>query len=179
MTASEWREKADQAAETFVMDLPLPSGMVVRARRPGPLRFARWGKLPMLIAQVAGGGAAAISDEEWMGHMVYMRELVAWCVVEPRIAVDGGPDTMHPRDVPDKDLFAIVNWAMRTAEAAELRPFRGERADGGGDGGGKNVPDAAVGVDVHYGPGVGADIRPGGDQAGDRDPAGRAGWGSE
>jgi hypothetical protein len=166
MTAREWREKADAAAETFSVDLPLPSGMVIRARRPGPLRFAQWQRVPMMIGQVATGGAGALSDEEALEIIGFMRELVAWCCVEPRIDVDGGDDAMHPRDVPDRDFFCIVNWAMRTAEAQELRPFRGGRRDAAGDGGGENVFLPPVDADGDRGPGAGPDVRPGGDQAG-------------
>src|ERR1039458_8386780 len=80
------------------MPLPLPSGMTISARRPGPQRFAQWGRLPMMIGRLATG--ATISNEEIVELMTFLRELLVWCVVDPPIAVDGGAESMQPSDVP-------------------------------------------------------------------------------
>ena len=165
--ADEWRNKADTAAETLVMPLPLPSGMTISARRPGPLRFAQWGRLPMMIGRLATG--ATISNEEIVELMTFLRELLVWCVVDPPIAVDGGAESMQPSDVPDMDLYFIANWAMRVGEAQEMRPFRGGRTDVGGDGGREDVGMPTIEPTGNRGPGTGADGGPGGDAAGDGD----------
>jgi len=163
--AQEWREKADAAAETFIMSLPLPSGMVVRARRPGPLRLAKWNRLPIMIEAV--GAKQSLSDADVVELMEYLRELLIWCVVDPPIAVDGGPEAVHPRDIPERDMWAIANWAMRMQEAEDLRPFRRERTTDGVGEGGRDILVPSVATAGDCGPGGGADAGPGGDAAGD------------
>lgn len=139
MTAQEWREKADAVAEADLVDLPLPSGMVIRARRPGPSRSERWRRLPTLIGQASQEAAVSLSNDDILEMIGLMREMVSWCCAEPRIAVDGAAGTMHARDVPDRDLLALVRWALGTPLAEGLWAFRPERPDSPGDGGGGDV----------------------------------------
>ena len=129
MTAKEWKEKARAKAA----ELTLPSGMVIRARRPDPLQYAMWNRLPMLLARAAEG-AAAVTSEEAVEISKALRELLLYCCVQPAISETPGPDEIHPQDIPDEDTHFLIQWAMRVREAAALRPFRRRAADGGAGG---------------------------------------------
>ena len=145
--AQAWAQKGAEAAREEATDLLLPSGMTIRARRPGPALLAAYGGLPMGLALTAasvnadageGGGAASQTIEV----MDLMRELLLYCVVEPRISMTPGPGQIRPRDVPNQDVDFILYWAMRGSEAASLETFRSRRADGGAGGNGAGVPGA-------------------------------------
>lgn len=158
MNAEEWKAKGRAASET--VDLALPSGMVIKARRPGPLQFAQWDKLPLLLVGVAGAGPAgaeAMTVDRAKAIAEFMRELLCFCCVEPRV-----PEDIHPREIPEADWTFIVGWAMRTREAESLRPFRGERKDVGGDCGGEAVFVETQRTAGDRGPGDGSGVRPGG-----------------
>jgi len=117
-TAEEWKSKAAE-------ELTLPSGMVVRARRPGPLQVAEWRRLPMQLAAVASGDSAT-AEQDLAEVAKYIREIVSWCCVEPRV-----PEEIKPEDIPGEDLTYIWRWALRVEEARALEGFRGERGNGG------------------------------------------------
>jgi len=165
MTAQEWREKARAAAEAAAVELELPSGMVILARRPGPLQFAQWDRLPLVLAMVEGGGR--MGADEAAEITVFMRELLVYCCLEPRVSVTPGADEIHPREIPEPDWQFLVGWAMRLKEAESIRPFRRGRNDVAGDGGGEAVRVPAVGAAGDRGPGPGAGGRPGGGPAHD------------
>jgi len=123
--ASEWAKKGREADS---VNLPLPSGLTIRARRPDPLQFAEWGELPVLLGRAADQGVSRISDEQAIEIAVRMRDLLVWCCVEPRIATGdvAGEGEILPRDVPKADWQFITAWAMRLPEAAALAAFRRE-----------------------------------------------------
>jgi hypothetical protein len=107
--------------------------MVIRARRPEPMQFAAWQKLPLMLISAA---KTEPTDEEAVEIAGYLRELLEYCCVTPRIVEKPqGEDEIAAREIGDADWMHIVFWAMRTKEAAAVRPFRPERAD---DGGGEN-----------------------------------------
>lgn len=162
----EWRAKARAAAVGEAVDLELPSGMVVKARRPGPAFLAGYGHLPLSLATAAMDGAAVpIEDRsekknDALAFAEFMRALLLYCVVSPEISLMSGPGKIHPGEIPDDDAAYIFHWAMRGSEAASLESFRRRRHDAatGGDGG--KVPPAAVRADGDRGPAAGAQLRP-------------------
>lgn len=138
--AQQWRAKA-KAAEK-VEQLALPSGVVILARRPGPLQLAAWEKLPFQLTAVAQGeaGAGEISMEKALAAAEFLRELLMYCCVEPRVSLTpAGDEEIHPRDIPEEDWTFIVQWALRVKEAAALSGFRGGRSDDGDRGDGEGV----------------------------------------
>jgi hypothetical protein len=157
VTAKEWKEKARAKAA----ELTLPSGMVIRARRPDPLQYAMWNRLPMLLARAAEG-AAAVTSEEAVEISKALRELLLYCCVQPAISETPGPDEIHPQDIPDEDTHFLIQWAMRVREAAALRPFRRRAADGGAGGDGEAVFAETERAPGDRGPDAGAGVRPGG-----------------
>jgi len=144
-TASEWKEKAAQAARQGAVELDLPSGMKILARRPAPGDMAVWGGLPFSLAVAAAKKTdpATVSNQDVLDMIAFNRDLLVYCVLEPRISLSPGPEEIHPRDIPFEDWQFIVHWAMRVEEARNLESFRGRRSDGGDSGDGQSVLDQA------------------------------------
>lgn len=166
MTATEWKERGKAAAET--VELTLPSGMVVQARRPGPLALAGWERLPFgLVADAIAGTMVtpgAMNETQVGMAAEFMREVLVYCVVSPRISMEArGEDEIHPRDIPEQDWLYVVMWALRVGEVDALRTFRAGRTDGSGVPDGEDVGHAAERAAGDRGPGDGAGVRPGGD----------------
>src|SRR5665213_1091990 len=163
--ANEWRAKSRAAAVEEADDLSLPSGMVVRARRPGPALLAGMGRLPLAlhgrVTPVPGSGAA--SDADAIEFAGFVRDLLGYCVVEPRISLTPGPDEIHPRDIPDRDLTFLMRWALRGEESERLETFRRESGDGSDCGDGEGVRVQAIRSPGNRGPHDGAGVRSRGD----------------
>ena len=160
MTANQWRQKTREAAAG--VELTLPSGMVIRARRPDPLQFAEWKMLPLALARAEETGAQNVSDEDAVEIAGLMRELLIFCCLEPAISLTPGENEIHPREISDADWMFVVAWAMRLREARSLRPFREQRKDSPAAGDSKAVFLPTVGAAGDRGPGAGTGVRPGG-----------------
>jgi hypothetical protein len=160
-TAGEWRAKGAVAA---AVELTLPSGVTIRARRPNPLEFARWEKLPLMLVTAAEKGAGSMAAAEIVETARFLRELLVFCCVEPRVALgsEAGEGEILAGEICEADWTYITQWGMRMKEVAEVRPFRGKRAVSGGGGDGENIFVQTVAVDGDRGPGAGAGDRPGG-----------------
>ncbi len=140
--ASEWKEKAREAARVETVELALPSGMVILARRPGLLQLAGWDRMPLGLAGAAAGGPAEqVSAEKAIELAAFLRDLLVYVCVDPRVSLTPGEDEIHPKDIPQQDWTYILNWAMRVEEARSLEGFRRQRADAGGGGDGEAVLD--------------------------------------
>jgi hypothetical protein len=161
VNAREWRRKA---AAIEAEDLTLPSGMAIKARRPGPLKLAEWGKLPLLLGMAQSGGQGTTAEQA-VEIADFMRLLLVYCCIEPRIsetASEDSEDEIRPRDLPEADWMFIVRWAMRIEEADTLRPFRRQRTpDVAGDNG-EAVFTETIHAAGDRGPGAGASGGPGG-----------------
>ncbi len=160
-TASEWRQRGRAEA---AVELTLPSGITIKARRPGPLEFAEWDKLPLILSAL-DKNAAALSAQEAMEVAAFWKQVLVWCCVEPRVSETAAPDAedeIHPRDLPEGDWTFIVAWAMRLQEAAAVGPFRRVGTDDRGDSDGEAVFAETKRADGNPGPGDGAGLRPGG-----------------
>lgn len=146
MNAEQWAEKSRAATVASAVELLLPSGMVIKARRPGPGMLASWGHVPgRLAALVAGGGAGSEeSRADAVEFAVFFREALAYCVVEPEISLTPGPGQIHPRRIADADLHYIIAWAIRGPEAISLESFRAKRRDAGHHSDSAGIPTAAV-----------------------------------
>jgi hypothetical protein len=116
--------------------------MKIVARRPGPLQFASWGRLPTgLVSAATGQGAEETGDEALVEMARFMKEILCWCCLDPRV-----PEEIEPKDIPWGDAAFVVRWAMRAEEARALEGFRGGAGDAGGGGDGAGVREAAVGI---------------------------------
>ncbi len=137
--AGAWR-----AAVKAAVELPLPSGVVILARRPDLMQLAAWNKLPLYLAGAVAPGTG--EEPDVAEAMKATRELLEYCCVEPRISLEPTPEEIHPRDIPEGDWTFIVRWALRLEEARKLEPFRTERRDDGGGGDSDGLRAAAVGI---------------------------------
>jgi len=166
MTASEWKAAGRRAAEEESVELALPSGMVLLARRPDPVQVAMWGQLPLSLASVVGraaGAEAAPSPEDVMQSLALSRDLLVYCCVRPRISqAPQDEDEIHPRDLPMEDVLYILRWARREAETGKLVSFRGGRTTAGAGGDGEDVRAAAERAAGDHGADGGVGTGPGG-----------------
>ncbi len=153
--ASEWKKKARESAE--VEELTLPSGMLVKCRRPGPIQLAYFRRLPLALAQQASGVEIPredVTENETLETRSFFRELLTYCLVEPRVSLAPANDyEIHPRDIPEDDWKYIMAWAMRAEEAAKLAPFRGERPGDPTGSRSEVVEMSPIGADGDQGPG--------------------------
>ena len=132
--AEEWRRKAR-------VELELPSGMKVVARRPGVLQLAEWQRLPVLLASMALGEKAKGGEDELVELAEYLKKMLCWCCLDPLV-----PEEIDPKEIPWEDVQFLVAWALRVEEARALEGFRGGGGDAGGGGDGADLRAAAVGT---------------------------------
>lgn len=165
MTATEWKNKGQAAAQAEAVPLELPSGMTILARRPSPLQVAMWGQLPLRLAAAVMGESSpeTPSREDLIAGVKLSRDLLAYCCVQPRISLEPqGEFEIHPRDIEMSDVLFILRWAHRGEEADNLRTFRGESPDAGAGEDGAEIRTETVVDARHTGRGAGSRIRPGG-----------------
>jgi len=164
--AEQWRRKSRELAVEEAVDLPLPSGMTIRARRPGPAFLAAHGKLPLSLASRVLEEEDRVRQEpreqaeEVQAFALFLRDLLLFCVVEPSISLTPGPEQVHPRDIANEDVDYIVAWAMRGSEAGSLEAFRRKRNDGPAGSHRAEVPSAAIHAAGDPGPHDSAEFRP-------------------
>jgi hypothetical protein len=123
----QWRTFGQKAAQAEAQELELPSGMVVRARRPGPVLLAQYARLPLtLAAKVSDESPNAVdgSAGELLNFAEFLREILVYCVVEPGISMNPEVGQIHPHEIPNGDFEFIIGWALRREEAASLEFFR-------------------------------------------------------
>lgn len=149
--AELWCRKSRQLLLAEAVDLELPSGAVIKARRPGPGLMAGWGRLPLGLA-AAASDAAVQSDEDARTTAAFLRDLILYCVVEPVISLNPRLGEIHPRNIADADTNYILAWAIRGEEVASLESFRPKRADEVTGGNGAGIPRASVRSAGHKGP---------------------------
>jgi hypothetical protein len=163
VTASEWKGHAARAAAAEAVELTLPSGMTIKARRPSPLQVAMWGHLPLGLAAAAAPGSGALSSEDVRAGIELSRRLLEYCCVDPRVSLaPQGEHEIHPSDIPLTDTLFILRWARGEEDAEQLRTFRGGADDGGPGGDGGAVRTAAERAAGNRGADAGAGVRPGG-----------------
>ena len=166
MNASDWEKAGRKKAVEEAVELALPSGMVIRARRPDPVQVAMWGRLPLRLAgmvQGEDGRPGLPADETVVAAVELAREVLVYCCVTPRITLTpAGPDEIHPSHVPMDDVLFILRWARREEETETLRSFRGGSATAVSGIHGEGVRAAAERDAGDRGPGDGAGTGSGG-----------------
>ena len=167
--ADDWRARARQSAIDEAVDLTLPSGITIRARRPDALQLATWGRLPLTLAALVSkttGQASEVSDTDAIEAMAFVRDLLLTCCIDPRVTLTPqAANEIHPRDIPQQDWVFLLAWAMRWAEASALESFRNQRSSPGPGSDGKNVVQPPERPPGDSGSGSRSDLRPGDDSA--------------
>ncbi len=107
------------------MELQLPSGAKIIARKPSAELLALWG----LSLQLPAGEPESWteSDLDRLAHILC--DLLTYVFVEPRIALDRNVQgAIHPTNVPKEDWVYLVKWAVRKEAVPPTRPARGRCA---------------------------------------------------
>jgi hypothetical protein len=176
MNVREWRETQRRKAAEEAVELTLPSGLTVLARRPDPAAVLTWGRLPLGLAAelMEKGEQTPMARPQILENIEVVRQLLLYCLVRPRISLDPrGDDEIHPREIPMEDVAFVTRWAMRGEEADQVRPFRAQRADDRPGRDGEDLRDAALGTAGDGRPTAGAGAGPGGGAGADAAGAGR------
>jgi len=144
-----WRRKSRDLALAEAVELELPSGTVIKARRPGPALLAGYGRLPFGLAGAASStswtGVTPQQAEDVHATADFLRDLLLYCVVDPSISLHPAAGEIHPREIADADVKYIFAWAVRGDEVASLETFRPGRTDEGSSGNGQTVPGTSFG----------------------------------
>jgi hypothetical protein len=156
-----WRAAARKEAEANAVDLTLPSGTTIRARRPGLAMMVSHTALPMglanLVRDTDDDDAGSSNLEAVDRMMAFTRDVLTNCVISPRI-----PDDILPSEIPNGDIDFLIAWALRGEEAARLATFRAERRDAGSDNNGSVLSPKAEHDAGDRRSGVGSEPRSGG-----------------
>jgi hypothetical protein len=144
--AASWRKPGREEVHT------LPSGNVVRLRRPQIMGMARRGEIPNPLIPAAiellegpSKPAAERTGDDTKRSSTFLFWLCQQAFVEPRLVEENAKEgELTYDDLSDDDVEWVLVWA--NAPAAALEPFRDERAgdDGGGDGQDLQLPAIAA-----------------------------------
>ena len=161
MELKEWRAKQRVEAVAAAVELTLPSGLTILARRPDPMQMLSWGRLPLgLAAAAAPEGGGGIGNDELLAGIEFSRQLLQYCFVKPQISLDPkGDSEIHPREIPLEDSMWVMRWARRTEETEKVRSFRGIRPGDRTSSDGGDVRTEAVGDGDNLGPDGGTGVR--------------------
>lgn len=142
--AKNWKSSAERA-----LTITLPSGNVVKARRPSLFTMMNKGILPDHLYQMAmavqdgkNKSPAEMDPKELKAYFDFFMIYVVEAVVEPKVIMKGTPGEgyVHVEDFSDEDMFAVFKGVNaipkspkdqeREEESAKLEPFRKEQASG-------------------------------------------------
>lgn len=150
MNAREYRAHAQAVkAQAPTEIVTLSSGSVWELRRPDLQGFVKTGRVPQsLVAQgmaawrkngtIPGGAVPELDDEEVFNSLVFMREIVHDCTVNPKfVEVATADDEIGAAEMLPADFDEIFAWAMGHKGVAGhegLESFRnGRRGSATGD----------------------------------------------
>jgi hypothetical protein len=133
--ASEWKVEESELQT-------LPSGNVVRLKRPQLSGMIRRGEIPNPLLQAAGAMEAGQLPDDMAQAVELTDLLVSLAFVEPTIALEDPADGDLPIDkLTDADKGFVAAWIKR--DVAAMARFRGERPGADRGEGSGAVRDAA------------------------------------
>lgn len=143
MSAAQYRANARKKnAERVTEIVKLSSGSVFELRRPDLEAYMMMGRLPQSLVNVgikawkAGPQKAAqdLSNEDAADALIFMREIVHDCTVNPKFVEFAVNDNeIGAGDMLKEDFDEIFHWAMThqgVAGIASLQSFRAGQARG-------------------------------------------------
>jgi hypothetical protein len=137
-TAEDFEQKAMERCFEAPEELPLPSGLVVLARRPKPLWWLiQNGQLPGRSPAVVDGAVSteALTEEERERGEAILTRVLESVIVEPKIRTNPQAREVNRIFVDDSDIIAILKWArgeMMTDDGQSLDTFRSIKGGTGG-----------------------------------------------
>lgn len=144
MNAKEYRKLASaKQSEVAVFDVTLPSGAVWKLKEPPIQQFVLSGKLPSSLAakmakavsksngDVASAKADAINElsaDDLLDSLAFGRDLLLYCAVSPKIALEPtADDEIKPEEILPDDFTFLINWVMKGGDSGDsLSTFRPE-----------------------------------------------------
>lgn len=148
----DFRQRAEAEAWEEPVRIVLPkSGLAVVVRRPRPLAYTLVAH-PVaycLAAQIAEAGSvetAGLTAEDRRALAMAAEEVFCAAIVEPKFALEPGPDAIDPRWVPPEDRLFLTRYigGEVAADGRNLAPFSPERDAAGSSASGSEIPPAAV-----------------------------------
>ncbi|MFZ9311171.1 MAG: hypothetical protein ACO24O_06695 [Arenimonas sp.] len=120
MNAAEYRKRAAEKPSQTA-DITLPSGFVATLRRPPLQMWIQAGKVPqsLLRKMLAARGQTApgaISEEEALQAMVFLRDAVVFAFVFPRLVLGADPadeTALDPSELDPADFEFVAQWVMQ------------------------------------------------------------------
>ena len=122
MKASEYR-KLQASKPAITAKVALPSGAVFTLRRPPLDAWTRAGKVPDFFVRMAlesekgKGNADALNDltpEEVMHSLKFMREVLLYAVVEPKLKIGAAEDddALDPAEIEEGDVEFLTSYIL-------------------------------------------------------------------
>lgn len=147
-TVEDFRQQAEAEAWEPPVRLILPkSGLGVLARRPKPLAYLLVAHpLPDSVTAKAGlvGSieAPGLSLEERAAMARASSEVLCAAILEPKFALDPGPEAVDPRWLPPADMEFLWKWigGEVSVDGASLVPFRQDSGPVSAGASGADVP---------------------------------------
>lgn len=147
-SVEDFRRQAEQEAWEAPVKIILPkSGLGVTVRRPRPLAYLL---VPHPIpdsvtvkAGIAGSVEAAnLSPEERAAMTHAADEVLCAAILEPKFAINPGPEAVDPRWLPDDDKLFLWQWigGEVSGDGRSLVAFRPEPGPVSGGARGADVP---------------------------------------
>lgn len=139
MKASEYKKHArSKRAKSKLHEVTVPSGAVWKLLEPPIEQFIIAGKMPASLAAkmatAARSGAAAeeeaehLTPDDLLNNLIFGRDLLLYCAVEPRVKLDADPDSeteIAPEDILPEDFDFLISWVVTGGGSGEsLSTFR-------------------------------------------------------
>lgn len=139
MNAKDYKKLAS-AKRAEAVKVELPSGGTWKMRELPIQQFMLAGKLPTALAtrmaEIAANKdgdkgesiLATLSPDELVAIMLFARDALVFCAVEPRISTTPtGDDEIGPEDILPEDFEFLTNWVLTGGKTGEsLNTFRSE-----------------------------------------------------
>lgn len=107
--ASDFKKR--RQSQQQVVELTLPSGLSISAKRPHPTWFLYHSSLPRTVIQSEpSSGFQSVEDVQNLSQ--WIRALLEEVMVSPKIRLNPTEDEISPSDIDDADLQHIIQWAM-------------------------------------------------------------------
>src|SRR5690242_14335962 len=118
--ASDFKKRRQSKQQ--VVELTLPSGLSISAKRPEPAWFLFHASLPRQVINPESTAPGFQSVEDVQKLTEWIRALLEEVVVAPKIRLNPAEDEISPSDIDDADLQYIVNWSMGEVKEADGKP---------------------------------------------------------
>lgn len=128
--AAEYRA-ARKEKQQPTAELTLPSGAVFTVRRPPLEVWMAGGRIPQsfLKASIEPSGAGAMTADDTVDVICFLREAITYAVVEPRlVAGTTAEDELDPADLDPEDFQFLCTWITANCPGVPVATKGGEIA---------------------------------------------------